>query len=180
MLVVACCVRRRTGVRWSLPVRLIPWWAEKMRKIRMNWKECAVVETVPGKVSGAPVIKGSRVRPEDLIVNRAEGEAWPTYAPVIRHYTLSAGDLAIVHRCRGEHNRLGRALMLCYLRYPGRPLKAGERPPAELTAFVAEQIDALPTAMEAYLAAEQNRQRHAVECQERLRLRPFGKHGGAR
>ena len=77
---------------------------------------------------------------------------------LIRHYTLSAGDLAIVHRCRGEHNRLGCALMLCYLRYPGRPLRAGERPPAELTAFVAEQIDAPPTAIEAYLAAERNRQ----------------------
>jgi len=98
---------------------------------------------------------------------------------LIRHYTLSASDLAIVHRCRGEHNRLGRALMLCYLRHPGRPLRAGERPPAVLTAFVAEQIDALPTAMEAYLAAERNRQRHAVECQERLRLRPFGKHAAA-
>jgi hypothetical protein len=98
---------------------------------------------------------------------------------LIRHYTLSAGDLAIVHRCRGEHNRLGCALMLCYLRYPGRPLRAGERPPAELTAFVAEQIDAPPTAIEAYLAAERNRQRHAVECQERLRLRPFGKHAAA-
>ena len=64
-------------------------------------------------------------------------EAWPTQQPsdpptdpreLIRHYTLSAGDLAIVHRCRGEHNRLGRALMLCYLHYPGRPLRAGERP----------------------------------------------------
>jgi len=52
---------------------------------------------------------------------------------LIRHYTLSAGDLAIVHRCRGEHNRLGCALMLCYLRYPGRPLRTGERSPAELT-----------------------------------------------
>jgi hypothetical protein len=98
---------------------------------------------------------------------------------LIRHYTLSAGDLAIVHRCRGEHNRLGCALMLCYLRYPGRPLRAGERPPAELTAFVAEQIDVLPTAIEAYLAAARNRQRHAVECQERLRLRLFGKHAAA-
>ncbi len=98
---------------------------------------------------------------------------------LIRHYTLSAGDLAIVHRCRGEHNRLGCALMLCYLRYPGRPLRAGERPPAELTAFVAEQIDAVPTAIEAYIAAERNRQRHAVECQERLRLRPFGKRAAA-
>src|SRR5262245_60157645 len=54
---------------------------------------------------------------------------------LIRHYTLSAGDLAIVHRCRGEHNRLGRTLMLSYLRYPSRPLRAGERPPAELTAL---------------------------------------------
>ena len=42
----------------------------------MNWEECAVVETVPGRVSGAPVIKGSRVRPGDLIVNRGEGEVW--------------------------------------------------------------------------------------------------------
>jgi uncharacterized protein (DUF433 family) len=42
----------------------------------MNWRECAAVETVPGRVSGAPVIKGSRVRPDDLIVNRAAGEAW--------------------------------------------------------------------------------------------------------
>jgi uncharacterized protein (DUF433 family) len=46
------------------------------KKIRMDWKECAAVETVPGRVSGAPVIKGSRVRPGDLVVNRAEGEAW--------------------------------------------------------------------------------------------------------
>jgi hypothetical protein len=96
-----------------------------------------------------------------------------------RHYTLSAADLVIVRRCRGDHNRLGCALMLCYLRYPGRPLRAGERPPAELTAFVAEQIDAPPAAIAEYLAAERNRQRHAVECQERLRLRPFGKHAAA-
>jgi uncharacterized protein (DUF433 family) len=42
----------------------------------MNWKECGAVETVPGEVSGAPVIKGSRVRPDGLVVNRAEGEVW--------------------------------------------------------------------------------------------------------
>src|SRR5215472_985266 len=97
---------------------------------------------------------------------------------LIRHYTLSAGDLTIVHRCRVVHNRLGCALMLCYLRYPGRPLRAGERPPAELTAFVAAQIDALPTAIEAYLAAKRNRQRHAIECQVRFGLRFFQQAGG--
>ena len=45
----------------------------------MNWKECAVVEIALGRVSGKtgkPVMKASRVRPDDLIVNRAEGETW--------------------------------------------------------------------------------------------------------
>jgi TnpA family transposase len=73
-----------------------------------------------------------------------------------RHYTLSAADLAAIRRCRGNHNRLGHALMLCYLRYPGRPLKAGERPPRPLLFFIAEQIDAFPGSIEDYLAAERN------------------------
>jgi TnpA family transposase len=64
--------------------------------------------------------------------------------------------------------------MLCYLRYPGRPLRAAERPPAALISFVAEQIDVLPEAIDDYLASEQNRRRHAAELQDRLRLRPFG------
>ena len=94
---------------------------------------------------------------------------------LVRHYTLSAADLAAIRRCRGDHNRLGHALMLCYLRYPGRPLKAGERPPRPLLLFIAEQIDALPEAIEDYLAAERNRRRHAAELQDRLGFRPFGR-----
>src|SRR5882762_6382066 len=91
-----------------------------------------------------------------------------------RHYTLFAADLAAIRRCRGDHNRLGHALMLCYLRYPGRPLKAGERPPRPLLLFIAEQIDALPESIEDYLAAERNRRRHVAELQDRLGFRPFG------
>src|SRR5271155_2205761 len=93
---------------------------------------------------------------------------------LVRHYTLSAADLAAIRRCRGDHNRLGHALMLCYLRYPGRPLKAGERPPRPLLLFIAEQIDALPESIEDYLTAERNRRRHAAELQDRLGFRPFG------
>ena len=47
----------------------------------------------------------------------------------VRHYTLSDTDIATIRRCRGDHSRLGYALMLCYLRYPGRPLRVSERPP---------------------------------------------------
>ena len=93
---------------------------------------------------------------------------------LVRHFTLSEADLAAIRRCRGDHNRLGYALMLCYLRFPGRALRAGERPPTPLLAFVADQIEVLPGCIDKYLAAERNRQRHAIECQEQLGLRPFG------
>lgn len=34
---------------------------------------------------------------------------------MVRHYTLSAEDLALINRRRRDPNRLGFALMLCYL-----------------------------------------------------------------
>jgi len=71
---------------------------------------------------------------------------------MVRHYTLSDADLAMIRRCRGDHSRLGYALMLCYLRYPGRHLHANERPPAALAAFVAEQIDVCADGIEDALA----------------------------
>jgi TnpA family transposase len=98
---------------------------------------------------------------------------------LVRHYTLSVADLAMIRRSRGDHNRLGLALMLCYLRYPGRPLKTGERPPGAMLSFVAEQIDVLPCSFDDYLAAERTRQRHAAELQDRLRLYPFGTRSAA-
>src|SRR5271165_1191329 len=93
---------------------------------------------------------------------------------LVRHYTLSDADITAIQRCRGDHNRLGHALMLCYLRYPGRPLHPGERPPEPLIAFVAEQLDVLPESIDEYLAVERNRRCHSTELQDRLRLRPFG------
>jgi TnpA family transposase len=95
---------------------------------------------------------------------------------LVRYYTLSETDLAAIARCRGDHNRLGHALMRCYLRYPGRTLHVGERPPAALVEFIAEQISVFPASIDEYLANERNRQRHAIECQEQLGLRYFGKH----
>ena len=97
----------------------------------------------------------------------------------MRHYTLSGPDLAVIRRCRGDHNRLGTALMLCYLRHPGRALRAGERPPPALLGFVADQIDVVPDAFDGSAAAERSRQRHAVECQNRLGLRSFGRRAAA-
>ena len=35
---------------------------------------------------------------------------------MVRHYTLSAEDLALINRRRGDPNRMGFAVMPCYLR----------------------------------------------------------------
>ena len=75
---------------------------------------------------------------------------------LVRHYTLTDADLAAIRRCRGDHNRLGHALMLCHLRFPGRALRAGEQPPPALLAFVAEQVEVLPDVIDDYLARWQH------------------------
>lgn len=38
---------------------------------------------------------------------------------LIRHYTFSDTDLSIIRQRRGSANRLGFAVQLCYLRFPG-------------------------------------------------------------
>ena len=69
----------------------------------------------------------------------------------VRHYTLSSEDLALINRRRGDPNRLGCALILCSLRFPGRILQQGEQPPAALCAFVAEQLGFEPQRCEKLL-----------------------------
>jgi uncharacterized protein (DUF433 family) len=47
--------------------------------MKIDWEECAAAETVPGKMSGQLVIRGTCVRPEDLLINRDQGAEW--FAP---------------------------------------------------------------------------------------------------
>jgi Protein of unknown function (DUF433) len=43
---------------------------------RFDWTECELIETVPGKMAGQPVLRGTRVRPRDLLINREQGIDW--------------------------------------------------------------------------------------------------------
>jgi uncharacterized protein (DUF433 family) len=38
----------------------------------MDWKDCPLVEIIPGKVSGAPLLKGTRL-PADTVLENYEG-----------------------------------------------------------------------------------------------------------
>lgn len=52
--------------------------------------------------------------------DRAGLLAFPTADDeLIRYYTFSEPDLSAIRERRGNHNRLGFAVQLCYLRYPG-------------------------------------------------------------
>ena len=92
---------------------------------------------------------------------------------MVRHYTLSSEDLTLINRRRGDPNRLGFALMLCYLRFPGRILQQGEQPPAALCAFVAEQLSLDAAHFGDYAERDQTRREHVLEIETALGLRPF-------
>ena len=39
----------------------------------MDWRECDVIEEVPGKCGGRPVIRGTRVEPDVILVDEEYG-----------------------------------------------------------------------------------------------------------
>lgn len=41
----------------------------------MDWSKCNLVETVPGKVSGVPLLKGTRVPADGIVENHEAGES---------------------------------------------------------------------------------------------------------
>src|SRR5690349_16169775 len=58
----------------------------------------------------------------------------------IRSYTLTKADLAFVRQHRGDHNRLGIAVQMGVLRFPGRVLGENEGPPDRPRSLVAAQL----------------------------------------
>lgn len=86
---------------------------------------------------------------------------------MVRYWLLTPEDLHRIQARRREHNRLGFAVQLCLLRYPGWPLSPDERPPQNLLSFVAEQLGADRTEIDEYPARDQTRREHLqILCQE--------------
>jgi TnpA family transposase len=97
----------------------------------------------------------------------------PTKEDLRLHYTLSENDLAIIRRKRGPHNRLGFAVQLCYLRFPGQAMTLEAEPSAEMLAHVAQQVDVNPNAWTEYAARDETRREHALELQSVFGYRSF-------
>jgi TnpA family transposase len=84
-------------------------------------------------------------------------------------YTLSPTELEFVAAHRTAINRLGVAVQLCFLRYPGRAWTPQEIIPLGMLRFIALQVGAEPPHLSKYAERDQTRREHVAEL-----LREFG------
>jgi len=94
-------------------------------------------------------------------------------ADLIQHYTLSQEDLDVIARRRRPQNRLGFALQLCALRYPGRLIRPAETVPMEVARFLGEQLDIDPAAIGDYATRPQTRYDQLDTLRELFGFRGF-------
>lgn len=92
---------------------------------------------------------------------------------LIRRYTLSQSDLSIIRQRRGAANRLGFAVQLCYLRYPGVVLGVDQVPFSPLLHLVAGQLKIPVEHWAEYGDRAQTRREHLVELQTVFGFEPF-------
>jgi TnpA family transposase len=96
---------------------------------------------------------------------------------LLRHYTLSDDDLEHVGQRRRARNRLGFALQLCALRFPGRSLLPGEVIPAEITSFLAAQLGLKEADLGSYAIREETRHDHMATLRRIYGYRTFSGRG---
>lgn len=93
---------------------------------------------------------------------------------LIRYYTFNDSDLSLIRQRRGDGNRLGFAVQLCLLRYPGYALGNDTALPEPVIQWVAKQVQADPASWAKYGERDVTRREHALELRTYLQLAPFG------
>jgi TnpA family transposase len=115
--------------------------------------------------------------PRRSILTATEREnlfGWPeAQAELIRHYTLSATDVANIRQHRGAANRLGYAIQLCYMRHPGVALGSREKPFIPLLEIVAAQLRIPVERWSEYGQRAETRREHALELQALFGFKAF-------
>ena len=96
---------------------------------------------------------------------------------LLRHYTLSDEDLQNIEVRRRPRNKLGFALQLCVLRYPGRLLAPGEFVPPAVVDFIGRQLHLDGEELGDYAVRSETRHEHLAELRRLYGFRSFS--GGA-
>jgi TnpA family transposase len=91
-----------------------------------------------------------------------------------RYYTLSEDDLVLIKQRRRPQNRLGFAVQLAYLRFPGRTWLASEEVPPRVLVYLADQLRVNPMSLVQYAQdREATRFEHLAELQRVYKIRSF-------
>ena len=64
---------------------------------------------------------------------------------LIRHYDFSEADLSLIRQRRDDANRLGGAVQLCLLRFPGQGLLPDATMPLFLLQWIGKQLRIAPS-----------------------------------
>ena len=83
-------------------------------------------------------------------------------ADLLHYYVLNDRDVELIKERRRPENKLGFALQVCALRYPGRLLQPGEEIPSDLLSFVGAQIGLTTEDLLKYGSRKQTRYAHAT------------------
>lgn len=103
-----------------------------------------------------------------------------SHREMVRYWLLSEEDIKRINGRRREHNRLGYAVQLCLLRYPGWPLKTDEPPPPNLLKYVGQQFGADTVEFADYAKRDNTRQEHQLLIIKEYRFRQYGLAGTKR
>ncbi|WP_144283993.1 Tn3 family transposase [Chryseobacterium echinoideorum] len=94
---------------------------------------------------------------------------------IIRWYTLTESDIIIIEQnCRGTANKLGFAIQLCYLRFPGKVLRSNEAPDSLILQYVCEQLNINPSAWEKYAIRDVTRREHIILIRKIFGFKTYG------
>lgn len=115
------------------------------------------------------------LRPLLTTAERSQILAIPTGTEdLAAHYTLGDADMSLIRQRRGEANRLGFAVQLCLLRYPGIALAEDTEVPPEVVAWLASHLAVSPEGWGEYGTREETRQEHGREIRAYLGMSAFG------
>jgi hypothetical protein len=93
---------------------------------------------------------------------------------LIRYYTFSESDLSVIRQRRGDANRLGIAVQLCLLRFPGQGLLPDAAVPVTLLQWIGRQLSLDLACWPQYAEREETRREHLLELRAYLGMEPFG------
>ncbi|WP_234745962.1 Tn3 family transposase, partial [Burkholderia sp. WTPI3] len=97
-----------------------------------------------------------------------------TEEELIRHYTFNERDLSLIRQRRGDSNRLGVAVQMCLLRFPGQGLLPDATVPTFLLQWIGRQLCIDPACWPQYAEREETRREHLLELRAYLGIEPFG------